>query len=260
MKFLSSFALTILLFNVFAQDISFASNATNQEILTTLFEGTWSSSFNECKWKPNVAEKMKSGVSYDGFLYTSVDSVFNYNTSSNKYILIITSTKERDSWDSYQSCHVCAPSMSFIQLIFNEQSGKYELEVFEKFVTKYGDYGEPPIDISLLLIRKDVYCLKVVDEWIGQGYTIETTSLFLEGKEILSFRSHEDNLGNIYDENESSSYQFSTNLYIDSENGKLLLSKIGTEMLYEGESSYVENVNEVLTYELKNNELEKTCK
>lgn len=245
-KILIALYLTLIIISrIYAQDISFDANASEQEILTKLFEGRWDNTKKECIWKPNIAEKLQFTESYNGLLYTKIDTVFVYTNSYSKNIIVITTTNVKDQDGEYESCHACAPIMSIIELEYEDYSKKLNLRIFEKFVAKYGSYGEGS-DLSLLQLAKDEYCVKVVDSYTSTGITEEITSLYYNGKKILDFTSYNGNMGLTEDESELFGYK--TSLFLDKDSKRLFLIKKGTEMIYDDANGKLRNTNETTKY------------
>ena len=72
--------------------ISFSKDEfTIDRIISILFEGEFDYNTSECKWRPNLAEKLQFGESHDGFLYTVLDTTYTHkNYSSNLTTMIVT--------------------------------------------------------------------------------------------------------------------------------------------------------------------------
>lgn len=241
---------------IVAQEIIFDEKAAQSEIISKLFEGKWNVTSEECAWKPNISEKFQFGESYNGLLYTKIDTAFNYKTSYTTYFVLIASTYIKEEGGRYETCHACSPSLSIIKLAHNNEQKQLRLESFNKFVSKYGSYGLPS-DVSLFYIGGDDYCIKVDDVYAGQGETEGYTTLYYEGNNILSFSSYGDNRGT--DATEFDPYEYETSIFVDKEHKKLLLNKKGTDIIDSAETSKVVTVNETITYEFKNGIFEKLC-
>jgi len=237
------------LVNVYSQEVCFSS-LSEQEIIPKLFKAKWSNKTKDFIWKPTVKDEKLFGNSYDGYLHSKTDTVFNYLTSKNKYTIILVSTF-LFLFDDYESCHACSPSMSYIRLHFNFEKKIYVLDKFVKFVGRYGSYGSAPENISLIQFGKNSYCIKISAGFTGQGVTTGYTSIFYDGEEILNFTTDEDNKGTV----DEDLYEFSTSFNLDKLTNKIILNKKGTDIMYNGKSHKIVKVDESKTYKFVKGQL-----
>jgi hypothetical protein len=239
-----------------AQKLTFAAKTSQSEIASRLFEGEWNVRTEECVWKPNLSESYQFGESYDGYLYTKIDTSFSYKNSFNTFIVLITSTYIKDQSNEYENCHGCAPSLSIIKLAYNEDQTELQLANFCKYVGISGSWGIHD-DVSLFHIGGDDYFIKVDGFFTGQGSTEGYTTLYFEGKDVLTYSSYSTNGAS--GEEESNLYENTTSVFVDKELERVVLTKKGTERIFSGETSKVVQVNETITYEFKNGIFEKLC-
>ncbi len=232
----------------YSQRISFSSNENFNTIITTLYEGELINN-KECKWRPNLSEKFQFKPINDS-LYTSIDTTFTFKRFDIKNTIIITST-----YSPNETCHACSPSLGIITLEHDEVNNKIIVVDFQKFVTKYGTWGEPG-DVSLLEIGENNFCIKVTSNYSGMGMTGTYESLFYEGKKVLSYTSYEDNSGTT--DNLSKIFEYNTSISIDKKKNNLLLTKKGSHL--NQSTGKVNKVNSTTSYIFINNEFEKVCK
>lgn len=224
-KYFVLIIMSLLLCNkINAHDIYFSPNRFEQEVICKLFEGEWTDNENVCKWTPNVSEKWQFGVdiSNNYVFYTKLDTVFHFEADGTKYIMIITATYTLGNDGVFESCHVCAPVLSFIQLRYDNVDGAYKLDCFVKFMEKIGAWGKPPEDIKLVQFGKDLYCIKIVNVFSNDGTSEEYTSLYYKGKNILSFPSSESNINSLSED----SYEYKTEMRVDKETKTVIVNSI----------------------------------
>lgn len=235
-----------------AQEISFTPNTSQYEIIATLFEGRWDSLKQECVWKPNLGERFDFEEFHTDFLYTHLVKIFHYYIRNDLYILFVTSTYSKDDNGEYPYNVIYSPNMSIILLKYDESKAKINVELFKKHVSYFGSRGVTPIDISLVQIGNDKYCIKVVDySDVTRQYTEEFTTLYYQGNKVLRFISH-----NIYDY-----FEYTTTITIDKATQRITLHKKGTEAKY----NQIDNIpkiipiDEIKTYQFDGFTYELVC-
>jgi hypothetical protein len=186
-------------------------------IISELFDAKFNKQTNEFIWKPNYAERLEFGVSFDGFLYTKIDKYLKYN--NNNFSTIVAFTYVKDENGKYESCHACAPSLSLITFKLYEESENVELSYFKKFVAKIGSFGELP-EVSVLQISEKDYCIKVSNEWVGHGSSYTYDHLYYEGENVLDIDTYGDNPEG------SNKFHYNTTINIDKINRIITLTKI----------------------------------
>jgi len=239
----------------YSQEISFSKEDTSIEnIISTLFEGSIDTKTLECVWRPNISEKLQFGESYNGMLYTIVDTTFFTQLNNKKQFIIATTTYRKDRNLKKETCHTCAPSLSIITLEYSPEKDKLLVLEFDKFVTQYGGWGEPQ-DVTIYSISDTSNIVQVNWGSTGQGYTEAGTSFFHNGNLILSILTHEDNEGTT--ENQSERYEYNTSIIPNIKNNTLTFNKTGTQRIQNGK---IIKVNETSIYKFIENRLEKICK
>ena len=78
-------------------------------------------------------------------------------------------------------------------------------------------------------------------------------TLYEDGYNLLTFTAYEDNSGTTDDK--SKLYEFNTKIVVDDVNGKLILTKKGTEV--NDKTKKVIKVNQIIIYKFENGSLEK---
>ena len=206
--------------------ITFHKNIDDKDIVATLFETKYNPKDSTFKWIPNVSESVQfTGEHTKDTLFTKIDTVFNYKENDAGNRLILTSTNTSNS-----NCHACQPSLGLIELSLNEEKQEYQLNYVQKFVTKYGTWGETPKKRSIFKIAEDVFCLKITEYYMGGGVEVEQTSLFRDGKKIFSFKSY---LSETAFGNEKLNSKYSTTLYYDKKNNTVKITKKGKDAIKE---------------------------
>jgi hypothetical protein len=239
-----------------AQEFAYAGKSSLPSIISTLFNGQWNGS--ACAWKPNFYEKSVWGESFDGMLYTIPDTVMIYRTTNTTRLIVVTSTKKKQSETEYEMCHVCALGLSIISFDYDKSKGKITLVGFEKFAGVYGSYGEPDA-VSLRPFGDDDYFVEITGAFGNMGYMAEYFELYYSGKDVFQAVVSEDNGGKIT-EGEDGYFGNTTKVNFDSDNKILILTKVGTKEFYnEDGTSRIVPADEVVRYQFTNGEFEKIC-
>lgn len=191
-------------------------------VISELFDAKFNTQTKEFIWKPNYAEKLEFGVSSDGYLYTKIDTILKYGVDKN-IGTIVTNTYVKDENGKYQSCHACSPSLSLITFKLDEERENLELSYFKKFVSKFGSFGESA-SVSVLQISEEDYCIKVSNEWVGQGSSYSYEHLYYEGENILNIDSFGEN------PEEPNKFHYITTIGVDKINKIITLTKKETRI------------------------------
>lgn len=151
-----------------------------EHILTSLFnaiEVTKKDVLLQAKWKPNATEKLKIPVSYDGFCYTEIDTVFNFLKNDLEYTLFVFATYERGH-DGVEiiNCHACAPMLS-LATFKKDNNNDWTLLSFKKTFEYHGSWGEIGA-IDLVQIGKNKYALALAGGGLAQGYMMSFISYY----------------------------------------------------------------------------------
>ncbi|WP_141699080.1 hypothetical protein [Candidatus Thiosymbion oneisti] len=89
---------------------------------------------------------------------------------------------------SHDSCHACAPKLSFVEFIKVRNGWNLKEAYINAF--QDGSWGEPPSSIKLLAIGHDIFGVVIEHGYAGQGYLEEYTSIHAvvagEFREIFS--------------------------------------------------------------------------
>lgn len=251
-RFFCILAIVLVSFKAKAQDFFFPQKMTQTEILTNLFEGKWDAALEKCFWKPNLWEKFNFGVSYNGMLYSEVDTAFSFTTVNGRHLIMIVATYVMEEDGRLESGFCSAPSMSIIELYFDEKRKGYTLLLFKKFVAQYGFYGELS-PVSLLYVGGDIHCIRVEGGYWGQGYEDSFSVLYYMGEKIFSFSTRRNNSGTADPE-----YSNVTTLLYDKETNKLILKTKGTDIIGDDATKIV-IVDQIETYEFKGGQFVKIC-
>ncbi|MDX1908160.1 MAG: hypothetical protein SF053_14080 [Bacteroidia bacterium] len=238
-----------------AQEIVFAPDVSDRELLETLFEGVWNRQDAECVWAPNLAERLQFGGTEDGFLYTQVDTSFNYETSDGRYRRVITSTYRKLGGEK-EFCHACAPVISEIELRYDPEASTYSLDSFGKYVTSSGSWGDMG-RVSLQPIGKDIYCTRLDGAYDANGILSESITLIYQGRVVLQLFPAGDNEGTALAE--SDVYHFESDVRIDKARQILILHTIGTEPVDTDGLFRVVPVNRIIRYQFTDGVFEKMC-
>lgn len=191
-------------------------------VISELFEAKFNAQTKEFIWKPNYAEKLEFGVSSDGYLYTKIDTILKYGVDEN-IGTIATNTYIKDENGKYESCHACSPSLSLITFKLDDERENLELSYFKKFVAKFGSFGESA-SVSVLQISEEDYCIKVSNEWVGQGSNYSYEHLYYEGENILNIDSFGENV------EEPNKFHYITTIGVDKINKIITLTKKETRI------------------------------
>lgn len=216
---------------------SFPKDTDNKKIVSTLFEGNWTEKDSTCQWIPNLSESIQFGSEPKDTLRTKIDTIFNYKEDSLKKI-ILTSTYARNS-----NCHACQPSLGIIELSLNEETNTYQISQINKFITKYGTWGDAPKKRSLLQLGENIYCVKITEYSGGMGRDVGVTSLYKDGKKIFSFYNYDTNYGTV--EFDYQKYKYSSNIIFDKKTNTLKITKKGNES---NDFGKIVKVNSISTY------------
>ncbi len=238
-----------------AQEIEFLPTDSPQHIIATLFEGKFDAQQKACRWKPNLSERLQFGESFDGMLYTELDTIFEHRSTYGTVRLLLTATYFKESEEEYAACHFCAPVLSIIELFKNDDSNHWNVVYFEKYTMPYGAWGNAG-EVALIQLGEEWYAVEVSSTYTGQGVTENIATWYTGGKEILSYIKYADNMGMV--ENEADAYQYNTTATADKNLLSVVLHKTGTDM--DWDNNVIKKVDETIFYELKDGILQRVCK
>lgn len=161
--------------------IKFPKNIDDKDVLAKLFETKYNPKDSTFKWIPNVSESVQFNWEHTrDTLITKIDTVFNFKEGDVSKRLILTTTNTFNN-----NCHACQPSLGLIELSLDEEKQLYQLNYAQKFVTKYGTWGETPQKRSIFKLAEDIFCLKIIENYMGAGVEGEQTSLYKDGKKNI---------------------------------------------------------------------------
>lgn len=197
--FLILFLLTIISYAQ-QKDPAFSS-LDKKTIMPLLFKNGSFNARGEYGWKPSMALKMEEFVSDDGNCYTQSDTLIYFKgkdpasglPASRASVVFTTSPYHQGT---KMDCHVCAPVIGLATFTKNNQ-GSWRLDQFHPLMKAHGEFG---IFGKLKMERfsDDLFCLKVIDHYSGQGNYGEYTTLYsLSGQHniVLEFESYATNDG-----------------------------------------------------------------
>lgn len=178
--------LSYLFLNIFLSShsqITFPKEIDNREIVAQLFETKYNPVDSTFRWIPNVSESVQFTWEHKkDTLITMIDTVFDYKNSYDEKRVILTYTNTFNN-----SCHACQPSLGLIGLSWNEEKREYKLDYFQKFVNKFGTWGQPPSKRRIIQLTETDKALMITEEYNGSGIEAESSSIFVDGYKIFSF-------------------------------------------------------------------------
>lgn len=178
--------LSCLFLNVFFSShsqITFPKDFDNKEIVAQLFETKYNPVDSTFRWIPNVSESVQFIWEHKkDTLITMIDTVFDYQNLYEDKRVILTYTNTFNN-----SCHACQPSLGLIGLSWNEEKREYKLDYFQKFVNKFGTWGQPPSKRRIIQLSETDKALMITEEYNGSGKEAESSSIFVDGYKIFSF-------------------------------------------------------------------------
>jgi len=195
-------------------------------VIAHCFDAKYNKDNDEWVWQPNFAEKLDFGVSADGNLYTTLDTILYYTPKHEQFAMVLY-TYTKDEKGQKDAAHISAPALGIIGFNLNPTTGNYDLTYCKKFEASVGGYGEGG-QVSLLQVGDDAYAVKVDWGYTGQGITTTYATLYLEGEGVLSYTSGEDNGG--WTDNEAERYAYDTQLKVDKAKKTITLIRTGTEI------------------------------
>lgn len=216
-----------------------------QELICRLFGAKIDSATATCVWQPNTSDSkcFEQGNSNKP-LYTKYHSMLEFTVGKDRLQWLLLATYKKDEAGDFESCHACAPMGSIVQLKYENAAQKFELDTLFKCLGKMGSWGEMPDSINLLQLGSKDFALLVTTEYSGQGFAETTRSIYYEGRNILTFSSHEDNAGAA--ETEVESFENNTMLSVDIHQRQITLKTTGTA--FEGEKK--RKIDKVVKYRL----------
>ncbi|MFN5318776.1 MAG: hypothetical protein ACK5CY_08040 [Bacteroidia bacterium] len=256
-SFFASILIVLFTNSIKAQEeFSYTGKTSLPKIMSTLFNGQWNGT--ACVWKPNFYEKSLWGASYDGMLYTMIDTVMIYRTPNATRLILVTSTIKKESATEYEMCHACALGLSIISFDYDKSKGKISLAGFDKFAGFYGAFGSPD-EVSLRPFGIEDYFVEINGAFGNMGYMGEYLTFYYLGEMVLSVTTSENNAGNI-PEGEEGYFGYVTEVVFDNESKILSLIKKGTKEIYNDDgSSRIAPADEVIRYQFINGRFEKIC-
>lgn len=113
------------------------SNWNSKTLLSELFEGEKVESLNAIKWKPYNGEFVQT--SFDGYCYTTIDSIYNFKTNESNYRIVVMKTIP------YFDKDMMEPSISDGSTVgialFSEENNHWNLVNFNRSVILNGGAG-----------------------------------------------------------------------------------------------------------------------
>ncbi len=132
------FLLSTIAFSQNSVQVSISnSNWNNKTILAELFGKTYVESIGSAKWKPYAGEAVQ--CSFDGFCYTTIDSIYNFKNESLNYKIVVLKTI------SYADNDFMGPSMAEGSTVgialFSEEKNNWKLVNFNRSLILNGAAG-----------------------------------------------------------------------------------------------------------------------
>lgn len=178
--------LSYLFLNIFFSShsqITFPKNVDPKDVVAQLFETKYTTADSTFRWIPNVSESVQFTWEHKkDTLITKIDTVFNYKNFYDNKTVILTYTNTFNN-----SCHACQPSLGLIGLSWNEEKMECKLDYFQKFVNKFGTWGQPPSNRRIIQLSETDKALMITEEYNGSGIEAESSSIFVDGYKIFSF-------------------------------------------------------------------------
>ncbi len=169
-------------FQVAHSQITFPKNVDAKDIVAQLFETKYNAIDSTFRWIPNVSESVQFTWEHKkDTLITMIDTVFDYKNLYDDKRVILTYTNTFNN-----SCHACQPSLGLIGLSWNEEKKEYKLDYFQKFVNKFGTWGQPPSKRRIIQLSETDKALMITEEYNGSGIEAESSSVFIDGYKIFS--------------------------------------------------------------------------
>lgn len=147
--------------------------------------------------------KMEDILSDDGNCYTCYDTLIYFkgkdpitgNLIDRASVVLSTSQYQQGT---KMECHVCAPVIG-LATFTKIANNNWKLDQFHPLIKAQGGFGERG-KLSVERFSEELFCLKVKDHYMGQGYYSEYTTYYsLSGRHkiILEFESYATNDGTV---------------------------------------------------------------
>lgn len=137
------FEILFLLFSYgcFAQNTQFDTKAEFEK----LFGGYWDAKSQEIIWTPNFEESLlfSEQMGQDGKCRTKY--IKQIGIASDAFFLIFATYPAPEDYltEVSKSCHLCGAPVSVAKYVFNSNTKKWKVAVFDKYITSEGFWGEP---------------------------------------------------------------------------------------------------------------------
>ncbi len=211
------FVCSVFVLSTNAQDgvKSFPMQVTATEVANGVLGGMSLSSDEYIQWTSS------EGTTY----HCKPDSVFRFIRGGKKIMLIVLVSKIKEAWGGFEECHACKPTIGMIELVFDDAARIWNIKRTNKKMGEHGAWGEPPT-YSLVFLWDDQYCLLIDENYVMQGVSTNTHTLYLNGIEALAYTRAEDN-GGEEEEGSRKYYSFESLPTVIANEKKLLLSVFG---------------------------------
>lgn len=217
------------------------------KIVSELFDAKWFEKDSTNRWIPSISESIKFDVTQKDTLRTKIDTVFNYKQDNIDYKIILTKTYKFND-----VCHACQPVLGIIELRSIETKDTIFVTNMNKFVTRFGTWGEAPKKRSLMQLNEDLYCVKITEYSSGMGMEVGLTSIYYNCNKIFSIKSYESNFDAV--EFEYQKYRYSSKIYFDKKSKTIKIIKKGSKP---NKMNRIEKINTIDTYKFSGEFLEK---